>query len=88
MDNNKATERVLTLRRDVDYAKTRATEARTKKKSAEDQLTAADDAIEELGLDPDRDLDRQVNRLVEGIATDLDRLEEQLDEAESVLARG
>lgn len=88
MTKDDATKRVLALRQRLDSAKTRTTEARTKKKAAEDQLAAADDAIENLGLDPDRDLERQVNRLLEGITADLEQLEEQLDEAESVLARG
>ena len=83
--DNEATKRVLALRQNVEHTKTRVTQARTMKTSAEDQLTAADDAIEELGLDPDRDLERQVNRLIEGIEQDLVQLKEQLDEAESVL---
>lgn len=88
MAKKDATQQVLDLRQRVDRAKTRVTEARTTKKSAEDQLTAADDAIEQLGLDPDRDLERQVNRLIEGITKDLTQLEEHLDEAESVLGGG
>ncbi len=86
MAKDDATQQVLDLRQSVDRAKVRTTEARTKKKVAEDQLTAADDAIEHLGLDPDRDLERQVNQLVVGIKKDLGQLEEQLDEAESVFA--
>jgi hypothetical protein len=86
MAKDDPTQQVLDLRQRVDRAKTCTTEARTKKKAAEDQLTAADDAIEQLGLDPDRDLERQENRLIEEIKTDLVQLEEQLDEAESVLA--
>jgi hypothetical protein len=86
MAKDDSTQQVLDLRQRVDRAKTRTTEARTKKKAAEDQLTAADDAIEQLGLDPDRDLERQETRLIEEIKVDLVQLEEQLDEAESVLA--
>ena len=88
MTKDDATKRVLALRQRLDSAKTRTTEARTKKKAAEDQLVAADDAIEELGLDPDRDLERQVNRLLDGITTDLEQLEEHLVEAETVLDGG
>jgi predicted nucleic acid-binding Zn-ribbon protein len=80
------TQQVLDLRQRVDRDKTRLTEARTKKKTAEDQLTAADDAIEQLGLDPGRDLERQVNQQVGDIKNDLEQLEEHLDEAESIFA--
>lgn len=86
MANDEATQQVLDLRQSADHAKVRTTEARTKKQVAEDQLIAADDAIENLGLDPDRDLERQVSRLVSDIRKDLGQLEEQLDEAESVFA--
>lgn len=84
-DDNKAAKRVLGLRRDVDRAKTRVTTARTVRKQAEDQLKVADDAIEVLGLDPDRDLERQLDKLTDGIQGDLDEMGEKLDEAESVL---
>lgn len=86
MVKDDSTRQVLDLRQSVDRAKVRTTEARTKKQVAEDQLIAADDAIENLGLDPDRDLERQVSRLVGEIRKDLGQLEEQLDEAESVFA--
>ncbi len=81
-----ATQQVLDMRQSLDACKTRLTEKRTKKTGAEDQLTAADDAIEELGLDPDRDLERQEAALVAGIKGDLEQLEEYLDEADAVLA--
>lgn len=84
-DDNKAAKKVLGLRRDVDRAKTRVTTARTVRKQAEDQLKVADDAIEVLGLDPDRDLERQLDKLTDGIQGDLDEMGEKLDEAESVL---
>ncbi len=86
MVKDDSTQQVLDLRQSVDRAKVRTTEARTKKKVAEDQLTAADDAIEQLGLDPDRDLERQRDQLIIGITKDLGQLEEQLDEADSVFA--
>lgn len=86
MAKDDATQQVLDLRQSVDDAKVRTTEARTKKQVAEDQLVAADDAIENLGLDPDRDLERQVSRLVVDIQSDLAQLEEQLDEAANVFA--
>lgn len=86
MSEKNATQQVLDLRSDVDRTKTRATEARTKKRVAEDQLVAADDAIEQLGLDPDRDLERQEQRLIEKAQTDLGQLEERLGEAESIFA--
>ncbi len=81
-----ATEQVLDMRQRMDRCKTRATEARTRKTGAEDQLTVADDAIEQLGLDPDRDLERQEAALIAGITGDLGKLEGYLDEADSVIA--
>ncbi len=81
-----ATQQVLDMRQRLDQCKTRVTTACTKKTGAEDVLTAADDAIEQLGLDPDRDLERQEARLVAAIQEDLEQLEEKLDEADSVLA--
>jgi chromosome segregation ATPase len=80
------TEQVLALRNRLDTAKTRLTEIRTKISGAEDQLAAADDAIRRLGLDPDRDLARQVSRLLQEIEGDLIKVEGQLDEADTVLA--
>ncbi len=80
-----ATQQVLDMRQRMDKCKTRSTTALTKKTGAEDQLTAADDAIEELGLDPDRDLERQEAALIVGIADDLDKLEGYLDEADAVI---
>ncbi len=80
-----ATQQVLDMRQRLDRSKTRVTTAHTKKMGAEDVLTAADDAIEQLGLDPDRDLERQEARLVAAIQEDLEQLEEKLDEADSVL---
>lgn len=80
-----ATQQVLDMRQRLDKFKTRETEARTKKTGAEDQLTVADDAIEELGLDPDRDLERQEAALISGINGDLERLEAYLDDADAVL---
>ena len=82
-----STQQVLDLRERVAAAKTKLTEAKTKKKTAEEQLLAADDAIEELGLDPDRDLERQVTKLIEVIEKEMTQLEEYLSEAESVLKR-
>lgn len=86
MGDSKAAKQVLAMRRDIERTKTRLTAARTVRTQAEDQLKVADDAIEELGLDPDRDLERQLDKLIGGIQTDLDGMGEQLDEAESVLA--
>ena len=82
-----STQQVLDLRERVATAKTKLIEAQTKKKTAEEQLLAADDAIEELGLDPDRDLERQVTKLIEVIEKEMTQLEEYLGEAESVLKR-
>ncbi len=87
MAKKDATQRVVDLQERVAIAKTKLTEARIKKKTAEEQLIAADDAIEELGLDPDRDLERQVTKLVEVIEQEMTQLEGHLDEAESVLKR-
>ena len=86
--DNDATKRVLALRQSVDSAKTRLTEVRTKKRAAEGALSAADDAIEQLGLDPDRDLSRQVTRMLGETEKELKQLEDHLDEAESVLGGG
>lgn len=86
MGDSKAAKQVLAMRRDIERTKTRLTAARTVRTQAEDQLKVADDAIEVLGLDPDRDLERQLDKLIDGIRTDLDGMEEQLEEAESVLA--
>lgn len=81
-----ATQRVLDARQRVDRDKTRLTEARTRQKTAQDALAAADDAISTLDLDPDRDLERQVIRLVEAIETDLTtKIEPALDEVEVIL---
>ena len=82
-----STQQVLDLQGRVATAKTKLIEAQTKKKTAEEQLLAADDAIAELGLDPDRDLERQVTKLIEVIEKDMTQLEEYLSEAESVLKR-
>ena len=87
MDKKDATQQVLDLQGRVATAKTKLIEAQTKKKTAEEQLLAADDAIEELGLDPDRDLERQVTKLIEVIEKEMTQLEEYLSEAESVLKR-
>jgi hypothetical protein len=73
------------MRRRLDRNKTRLTEARTQVRSAEEQLVAADDAIRDLDLDPDRDLERQVIRLVESLDSGLTKLEEYLDEVETIL---
>jgi len=80
-----ATQRVLDLRQRFDSAKTQLTASRTQVRSAEDQLAAADDVIGKLGLDPDRDLERQVIRLVEELESDLAKLEGYADEVESIL---
>lgn len=82
-----ATKRVLDLRRRLEAAKTRLTEARTEARAAEDALAAADDAIQRLGLDPDHDLERQVQRLIDEVDGDLKKVEECLDEVDSVLGR-
>lgn len=87
-ENKDATQQVLDLRQRIDQAKTRMTEARTKHKTAEDALTAADDMIETLGLDPDRDLERQVIRLASEIDDDLKKAEEYLDEFAGILGGG
>ncbi len=85
-EDSKAAKQVLAMRRDIDRTKTRLTTALTVRKQAEDQLKVADDAIEVLGLDPDRDLERQLDKLITGIQTSLEDMGGQLDEAESVLA--
>lgn len=85
MAEKDATQRVLDLRQRMDKTKTRVTEARTVVRTAEDQLTAADDAISKLDLDPDRDLERQVIRLVETLETDVKKVEEYLDEVEAIM---
>lgn len=85
-EDGKAAKQVLALRRDIDRTKTRLTTARAVRKQAEDQLKVADDAIEVLGLDPDRDLERQLTKLITGIQESLEDMGEQLNEAESVLA--
>ncbi len=86
-EDSKAAKQVLALRRDIDRTKTRLTTATVVRKQAEDQLKVADDAIAELGLDPDRDLERQLDKLITGIRASLEDMGGQLDEAESVLAR-
>ncbi len=85
-EDSKAAKQVLAMRRDIDRTKTRLTTAIAVQKQAEDQLKVADDAIEVLGLDPDRDLERQLDKLITGIQTSLEDMGGQLDEAESVLA--
>lgn len=88
MAEKDATQRVLDLRQRMEKTKTRVTEARTMVRTAEDQLTAADDAILRLELDPDRDLERQVVRLVETLETDLKKIEEYCDEVEAIMRGG
>lgn len=88
MAEKDATQRVLDLRQRLDQAKTRLTEARTQQRSAEDQLSAADDAIRQLGLDPDRDLERQVIRLAETLDSGLKQVEEYLDEVAAIRKGG
>jgi hypothetical protein len=85
MPEKDATQRALDARRRVDRDKTRLTEARTKQRTAEDALAAADDAIRDLELDPDRDLERQVVRLVGTIESGLQQIEVHLDEVEGIL---
>ncbi len=85
MAEKDATQRVLDLRQRMDKTKTRVTEARTTVRAAEDQLTAADDAISRLDLDPDRDLERQVVRLVETLEADLKKIEGYCDEVEAIM---
>ena len=87
MADDDATKRVLDLRQRLDAAKIRLTEARTEARAAEDALAAADDAIRDLGLDPDHDLERQVNRLIDDVDADLKKVEHCLDEVEEVLGR-
>lgn len=79
------TRRVLDLRQRLDAAKTRLATARAHQQAADDALAAADDATRRLDLDPDRDLERQVNRLVDEIEGDLVKLEGYLDEVESII---
>ncbi len=85
MTENDATQQVLNARQKFDRTKTRVTEARTRVQTAEDQLAAADDAITNLDLDPDRDLARQVGRLVVGITTDLEGVEKSCNEVDAIL---
>ena len=85
MAEKDATQRVLDLRSRLDRAKTKLTEARTQQRTAEDQLAAADDAIRDLDLDPDRDLERQVIRLAETLDEGLKQVEAHLDEVEAIL---
>lgn len=87
MADDEATKRVLALRQRLDAAKTKLTEARTEARAAEDALAAADDAIRDLGLDPDHDLERQIDRLIADAEADLEKVEECLGEVESVLGR-
>lgn len=82
------TQQVLDARARMDKTKTRVIETRTQVKAAEDQLAAADDAIRSLELDPDRDLARQVSRLVTDVNADLQHVEERLDEADGILNKG
>lgn len=88
MTKKDATQRVLDMRQRVNRSKTLVTEARIQVRTAEDQLTAADDAIRKLGLDPDRDLERQVIRLASNLNTDLENIEICLVEVEEILEGG
>ena len=85
MPKDDATQQVLDMRETVDRSKTRLTAAHTTKKSAEDHLAASDDAIEHLGLDPDHDLERQVDRQISEVQKKLAQLVGHLDEAEAVM---
>lgn len=84
-EDKDATQRVLDMRSEVDSTKTRVAEARTYQRTAEDALTAADDAIHNLGLDPDRDLARQVIRLVDALDADVEKGNKYADEVEAIL---
>lgn len=85
MTKDDATQKVLDLRQRMDSAKTRLTEAHIQVRTAEDALSAADDSIRTLGLDPDRDLERQVIRLVSTINTDLEQVEAYLTEVDEIV---
>lgn len=86
-EQDDVTQQVLDTRARMDDAKTHVIESRTQVTSAEDQLAAADDAIRSLDLDPDRDLARQVARLLTAVREDLTHVEGRLDEADKILGR-
>jgi len=79
------TEQVLELRGRLDRARQKVADYRAQVKAADDQLAAADDTIKNLGLDPERDLERQKNRLLEEANKLLISVEEQLNEVESIV---
>ena len=79
------TEQVLELRGRLDRARQKVADYRAQVKAADDQLAAADDTIKNLGLDPERDLERQKNRLLEEANKLLVSVEEQLNEVESIV---
>lgn len=85
MTNEKAAKRVLSARRRLDELKTQTAEARAKKQAAEDQLAAADDAIRRLELDPDRDLERQVLKLISDLEAEIEKQEKRLEEVADIL---
>ena len=80
-----ATEQVLDLRGRLDRMRQKVVEYRVQAKAAEDQLAAADDNIKNLDLDPDRDLERQVDRLLADAEKLLTSIEKQLDEVASII---
>jgi len=79
------TEQVLEIRGRLDRARQKVADYRAQVKAADDQLAAADDTIKNLGLDPERDLERQKNRLLEEANKLLVSVEEQLNEVESIV---
>ena len=83
--SQEATEQVLDLRGRLDRMRQKVVEYRVQAKAAEDQLAAADDNIKNLDLDPDRDLERQVDRLLADAEKSLTSREKQLDEVASII---
>ncbi len=85
MANNRTND-VVVLRQRVADAKANLAGARSRVGVAQEQLAAADDAIRELGFDPDRDLTRQVRTLIEEITGDLEeKVEKPLDEITAII---
>ena len=79
--------KIIKGRERLDAMKTKLAEAKAEQKVAEDQLAAADDAVDLLGLDPERDLERQVTKLCQEAMAEIEKLEEIIDDVDVILSR-
>ncbi len=77
--------RVIAMRQRLDAVKTKVIESKTEQKQAEDQLAAADDAVDRLGLNSERDLERQVTKLCQEADEDIGKLKTVVEDIDRIL---